>query len=136
MLKWLGSHACPLYGKVQGNQANQSYWRTRDRDRNDPMGGSSKNDRWADVSGAFNRSQACHSLCSSIFPNHFNIRTIQSVTPQMDSTFLQNVVEQIYHTCKPKRSSFTLVYSNDGSGKLFQNFRSCRPNYVVSQLRR
>lgn len=90
----------------------------KDRARNEPMGGSSKNSRWADVSGMFNLSQACHSLCSSIFPNHFNIHTIQTVTLKMDNTFLQNVVEQIYHTYKPTRSSFTLLYNNDGSGKL------------------
>jgi hypothetical protein len=82
------------------------------------MGRSSNNSRWADVSGVFNLSQACHSLCSPIFPNHFNIHTIQTVTLKMDNTFLQNAVEQIYHTCKPKRSSFTLLYNNDGRGKL------------------
>jgi hypothetical protein len=135
MLKWLGRRAFPLCRKVRGNQANQSYWRVKDRARNEPMGGSSKNSRWADVSGVFNHFQACHSLCSPIFPDHFNIHKIQTVTLKMDSAFLQNIIEQIYHTCKPKSSSFTLVYSNDGSGKLFQNVHCCCPNYIVSQLR-
>jgi len=78
MLKWLGRHVCPLYRKVQGNQANQSYWRTKDRARNKPMGGNSKNGRWADMSGAFNCSQVV-----THFAHPFFLTTSTSIQSRM-----------------------------------------------------
>lgn len=47
---------CRLCGKAEGNQTR----RRKDTASNEPTGVSCKRSRWADVSGVFGRSLACH----------------------------------------------------------------------------